>query len=379
VLKARLADAGFFWDLDHKVKLEDRVEKLGRVVFQQKLGTMLEKTHRLVALTGYLGRKLRVESLDDVKAAARLCKTDLITEMVKEFSDLQGVMGGLYARAEGLPTAVSSAIYEHYRPQTFEDASPETREGALLSIADKLDSVIGAFAIGQVPTGSKDPLALRRQTLGIIKVLIDQKISLSLERLFIRSFALFKKKAVRTQGDTWQDLASFVADRLRFAFKELGFRYDEISAVVDICFDDPYDCLQRLRAIASIRNSADFEAVAQGFKRIKNILQKSGIDLSVEPPSVDSTLFEADEERKLAEAVGALRPKLQRALRRRNYAKAFELMASLRPTIDLFFDKVLVMAEDENIRLNRLSMLLGLLQAFLNIADVSEIVPASKE
>ena len=299
--------------------------------------------------------------------------------MVKEFTDLQGVMGGLYARAEGLPAAVADAIYEHYRPQTLDDASPETLGGAILSVADKLDSVVGAFAIGQVPTGSKDPLALRRQTLGLIKVLLDKKISISLEKIFVRSFALFKKKATRSQAETWQDVAAFVKDRLRFIFKEQGFRYDEINSVVEICFDNPYDCLERLRAIASIRGSADFEAVAQGFKRIKNILLKPGLEIAVELQPIDVALFESEEERRLWAAVQTIQPKVRKAARARNYARAFELMASLRPTIDLFFDKVLVMAEDSMVRANRLNLLRGLLQTFLTIADVSEIVPASKE
>jgi len=379
VLKARLADAAFFWDLDRKVKLEHRTEKLDRVVFQQKLGTMLEKTQRLVTLTGFLGKTLRVINLDEIKLSARLCKADLITDMVKEFTDLQGVVGGLYARAEGLPAAVADAIYEHYRPQTLEDASPETLGGAILSVADKLDSVVGAFAIGQVPTGSKDPLALRRQTLGLIKVLLDKKASISLEKIFVRSFALFKKKATRSQVDTWQDVASFVKDRLRFIFKEQGFRYDEINSVVEICFDNPYDCLERLRAIGSIRDSADFEAVAQGFKRIKNILLKPDLEVAAGLQPIDVALFESEEERKLAAAVQAIQPRVRKAVRARNYTRAFELMASLRPTIDLFFDKVLVMAEDPKVRANRLNLLRGLLQTFINIADVSEIVPASKE
>jgi glycyl-tRNA synthetase beta chain len=374
-----LADAGFFWDLDRKVKLEDRLHQLERVVFQQKLGTMWEKTQRLVALSSFVGKTLRAKSLAEVKEAARLCKADLITDMVKEFTDLQGIMGGLYARAEGLPASVSDAIYEHYRPGTLADASPETWAGAILAIADKLDSVVGAFAIGQVPTGSKDPLALRRQTLGIIKVLLDKEISISLRKIFDRSFYLFKKKATRPQAETWQDVASFVKDRLRFIFVEQGFRYDEINAVVETCFDNPYDCLQRLRAIASIRNGADFEAVAQGFKRIKNILLKPGIEISTELESIDAALFESDEERMLATAIQAVQPKVRRAVRARNYERAFVLMASLRPTIDLFFDKVLVMAEDTKVRNNRLNLLASLLQTFLNIADVSEIVPASKE
>jgi len=379
VLKARLADARFFWDVDHKVKLEDRIQQLDRVVFQQKLGTMLEKTQRLVSLTGFLGKTLRAKNLDETKQAARLCKADLITDMVKEFTDLQGVMGGLYAKAEGLPVAVSDAIYEHYRPSTLEDTSPQTLVGAILSVADKLDSVVGAFGIGQVPTGSKDPLALRRQTLGLIKVLLDKRISLSLEKIFFRSFALFRRKATRTREETWQDVATFVKDRLRFIFREQGFRYDEINSVVEICFDNPYDCLERLRAIAAIRSGADFEAVAQGFKRIKNILSEPGLEISTESLPIDPALFESDEERSLAAAVQAIQPKVRRAVATRTYARAFELMASLRPAIDLFFDKVLVMAEDPKVRANRLNLLRSLLQTFLNIADVSEIVPASKE
>jgi len=379
VLKARLADAGFFWDVDRKVKLEDRTKQLDRVVFQQKLGTMLEKTQRLVSLTGFLGKTLRANNLDETKQAARLCKADLITDMVKEFTDLQGIMGGLYAKAEGLPVAVSDAIYEHYRPSTLEDSSPQTLGGAILSVADKLDSVVGAFSIGQVPTGSKDPLALRRQTLGLIKVLLDKQISLSLEKIFLRSFALFRRKATRTRDETWQDLATFVKDRLSFIFREQGFRYDEINSVVEVCFDNPYDCLERLRAIAAIRSGADFEAVAQGFKRIKNILSKPGLEILSESLPIDSALFESDEERSLAAAVRSIQPKVRRAVRARAYARAFELMASLRPTIDLFFDKVLVMAEDPKVRANRLNLLRSLLQTFLNIADVSEIVPASKE
>ena len=185
---------------------------------------------------------------------------------------------------------------------------------------------------------------MRRQTLGLIKVLLDKQISLSLEKIFFKSFALFKRKATRTPAETWQDVATFVKDRLRFIFREQGFRYDEINSVVEMCFDNPYDCLERLRAIASIRSGADFEAVAQGFKRIKNILSKPGLEISTESQPIDLALFESDEERSLAAAVQAIQPKVRKAVRARTYARAFELMASLRPTIDLFFDKVLVMA-----------------------------------
>ena len=222
-------------------------------------------------------------------------------------------------------------------------------------------------------------MALRRQTLGLNKVLLDKQKYQSLEKIFLRSIALFRRKATRTPEETWQDVATFVKDRLRFIFREQGFRYDEINSVVEICFDNPYDCLERLSAIAAIRSGADFEAVAQGFKRIKNILSKPGLEISTVSLPIDSALFESDEERSLAAAVQAIQPKVRRAVATRTYARAFELMASLRPAIDLFFDKVLVMAEDPKVRANRLNLLRSLLQTFLKIADVSEIVPAPKE
>lgn len=374
VLRARLADARFFWDVDLKVKLEDRIERLDRILFQQKLGTMLEKTQRVTTLVEFLSRWLkRQEVASELRQAARLCKTDLTTEMVKEFTDLQGTMGGLYASAEGLSENVSAAIYEHYRPATLEDESPATLGGSLLSIADKVDSVVGAFSIGQVPTGSKDPLALRRQTLGVIKVLLDRQISISLEKVFRKSLALFRKKAARTPEAVWQDFSAFVKERLRFILKEQGYRYDEINAVVDIAFDNPLDCLSRLKAIAALRGSADFESVAQSFKRIKNILVKSHEELSGDSKT-DPALFEQEEERQLSATLSKLQSKVERACRSRNYFGALELMASLRPQVDLFFDKVLVMSENRAVRGNRIALLNGLLRTFLGLADVSEIV-----
>jgi len=374
VLRARLTDASFFWDVDRKVKLEDRVRPLERILFQQKLGTMLEKTQRLVALAEFLGRLLgRNEMAGDLRQAARLAKTDLATEMVKEFTDLQGVMGGLYGRAEGVTEAVCDAIYEHYRPATLEDESPKTWAGAVLSIADKLDSVVGAFSVGQMPTGSKDPLALRRQTLALLKVLLDQQLSLSLEKAFRKSLALFRKKAARVPDETWRDFAAFVKERLRFIFKELGFRYDEINAVVENSFDNPFDCLNRLKAIATFRGSTDFESLAQSFKRIKNILLKSGEELSPDQ-KIDPALLEQEEEQQLAARLAKLQPKVQRACRSSRYSIAFELMASLRPEVDRFFDRVLVMSENPAVRRNRICLLNGLMRTFLGLADVSEIV-----
>jgi glycyl-tRNA synthetase beta chain len=376
VLKARLADAGFFWELDQKVLLEDRVDKLGRIIFQTKLGTLLEKTNRLISLVDFLARSVkRAEIGAELKEAAKLCKTDLTTEMVREFTDLQGIMGGLYARVQGLPEFVASAIYEHYRPTTLEDQSPQSAGGALLSIADKLDSVVGAFSIGVVPTGSKDPLALRRQAMGIIKVILDHSLSISFRKLFLKSFSLYRKKATRSVEESLPDFEDFIKERLRHIFKEEGFRYDEVNSVVDISYDNPLDCLNKIRAIAAMRGSADFASVSQSFKRIKNIIIKAGMDIRIDG-SVDPALFECDEERELKEVIQRIEPQVRRASRRGHYQQAFERMASLRPQIDQFFDKVLVMAEDPTVRQNRLLLLRGLLQVFLELADVSEITPA---
>ncbi len=376
VLRARLADASFFWELDRKVLLEDRVDKLRRIIFQMKLGTVLEKTNRLITLVDFLARSFkRAELGTELKQAGKLCKTDLTTEMVREFTDLQGIMGGLYARSQGLSELVANAIYEHYRPTTLEDQSPQSMGGALLSIADKLDSVVGSFSIGLVPTGSKDPLALRRQTMGIIKVLLDKELSMSFRKLFLKAFSLYRRKVTRSVSESLQDFEDFLKERLRYILKEEGFRYDEVNSVVDISFDNPLDCLNRLRAIAAMRGSADFASVSQSFKRIKNILMKAGLEIRGEG-NVNTSLFNCDEERELEAAIRRITPRVRRASRRGDYQVAFESMASLRPQIDRFFDKVLVMAEDPAVRQNRLVLLRGLLQVFLELADVSEIVTA---
>jgi glycyl-tRNA synthetase beta chain len=377
VLRARLADASFFWDVDRKVLLEDRVDKLRRITFQMGLGTVLDKTNRLVSLVDFQARSLkRAELRAELKQAAKLCKADLTTEMVREFTDLQGIMGGLYARSQGLSELVASAIYEHYRPTTLEDQSPQSMGGALLSVADKLDSVVGSFSIGLIPTGSKDPLALRRQTMGIIKVLLDKELSISFRKLFLKSYSLYRTKVSRDVSVSLREFENFLKERLRYILKEYGFRYDEVNSVVDISFDNPLDCLNRVKAIAAMRGSADFASVSQSFKRIKNIIVKAGLEIRGDA-NINTSLFDCDEERDLQDVIRRIAPRVRRASRRGHYQLAFESMASLRPQIDRFFDKVLVMAEDPGVRQNRLALLRSLLQVFLELADVSEIVVAA--
>ena len=374
VLKARLEDASFYWEVDRRVSLESRVESLKRIVFQAELGTMFEKTQRLVklveALAHLLGCPDRVETL---RQAARLCKTDLTTEMVKEFTGLQGVMGGLYSKTQGVSEAAATAICEHYQPNSWEDRPPQSVEGAVLSIADKLDSIVGLFSVGLVSSGSKDPLGLRRQTLGILNVIFDKRLSVSLEALFRKAFALVRKKAKRNYAEVSAELHLFFKERLRNVFRDMGYRYDEINAIVAIGVDNPLECLEKVSAISAMRGSEDFYAVSLSFKRIKNIVLKAGLAFD-SPFTIDPSLFEVEEERALGQLVAQIKPKVKRAAARHDFRKAFELMASLRPSIDLFFDKVLVMAENPEVQKNRLSLLGSLLGVFYRLADVSEVV-----
>jgi len=376
VLKARLADAGFFWDADMKVKLEDRVDKLKKIVFQERLGSVYDKTKRVALLAEFIARSARrLDLIPDVTHAARLCKVDLTSEMVREFTDLQGVMGGLYAKAEQIGERVADAIYDHYRPMTLEDESPRNLVGAILSLSDKIDSVVAAFSIGLVPTGSRDPLALRRQTLGLIKVLLDNKLSVSLKKISLKAYSNLKRQRLAEQSfeQTYLDFKTFFEDRLKFIFKEQGYRYDEINSIVDVDSDDAADCLERLRSLSAMRSSPDFNSLAVSFKRIKNIIFKAGLDIRG-PFSVDPEKFQMDEEWALHAKIRSSFPAITRSRKKRDYQRTFELMASFRPQVDLFFDRVLVMAEEPVLQANRLGLLGTLLVIFRNIADISEIV-----
>jgi glycyl-tRNA synthetase beta chain len=347
VLRARFNDARFFWDTDQRRKLAERVDLLAHVTFQAKLGSYLEKTERTVALVAELGGG------DDACRAARLAKCDLTTELVKEFTELQGVVGGLYARAQGEPDPVWQAIYDHYQPESMEDAIPRGRAGQLVSIADKLDSLRGCFQVGLIPTGSRDPFALRRAAQGIVKTIVEGKLRIPL------------------RGFLSEDLAEFVLDRVRFYFREIrGFRYDEVSAVLASGWDDLVDVESRLAAIQAVRPTEDFEPLAASFKRIRNILVQAQFTGG---GAVDPELLEAGPEAELYAEFERVRAAAAAA----DYQPALETIASIRPGVDLFFDKVLVNAPDEKIRQNRLKLLATLLAEFSTIADFSEIVTNS--
>jgi glycyl-tRNA synthetase beta chain len=347
VLKARFNDARFFWDVDQRKRLADRVPDLAHVTWQAQLGSYLEKAGRMVQLVQELGGS------EQAQRAALLAKCDLTTEMVKEFTELQGVVGGLYARAQGEPEAVWRAIYEHYKPVSMEDSIPSTPEGRLVSLADKLDTLRGCFGIGLVPSGSKDPFGLRRAAQGVVKILVEGELPLRLPALL---------------GED-SELREFFLDRVRHYFREVrGFKYDEVNAVLASGWDDLVDVERRLLAIQAVRPTENFEPLAASFKRIRNILRQAAFTGGGE---VDEGLLEAGPEKDLDTAAAATRLAIGGDS---TYEDKLRKIASLRPAVDLFFDKVLVNAPDESIRRNRLTLLARLLTEFSAIADFSEIV-----
>ncbi|HEY1219940.1 MAG: glycine--tRNA ligase subunit beta [Bryobacteraceae bacterium] len=348
VLRARFNDARFFWQTDQKKSLAERLPDLAHVTFQARLGTYLEKTNRVKALVTTLGGDAHAVR------AAELAKCDLTTELVKEFTELQGVVGGLYARAQGEPDAVWQAIYDHYKPESMEDAIPRNRTGQMVALADKLDTLRGCFTVGLIPTGSRDPFALRRAAQGVVKILVEGKIDLDLAPL------------VNDGTDGAKALAEFLQDRIRYYCKDVrGFKYDEVNAAMGAGWSNPVDLEARLLRIQSLRSSPDFEPLAASFKRIRNILEQQKFE-GVNSAAIDQTLLQDGPERDLYDEY------------RRIAGQPIESVVSrLRPKVDLFFDKVLVNAPEDNVRRNRLMLLGTLLLEFSNIADFSEIVTTS--
>jgi len=341
VLRARFNDARFFYDVDQKRTLAEREQDLSHVTFQAKVGNYLEKTARVAALAGELGG-------DDAAAAAHLCKADLTTEMVKEFTDLQGVVGGLYAKAQGAPEAVAKAIYEHYKPLSMEDSIPSTREGQALAVADKIDTLRSCFSVGMIPSGSKDPFALRRAAQGVVKILAEGSLDTSLDAL--------------TNND--EKLTAFFKERVEYYFREVkGFKYDEVNAVLAAGFSDFRDVGARLAAVQAVRPTENFEPLAAAFKRMKNIVEKAS---DVAPGAVDTSML-VDVERALWNHVEQL-PATG------SYGDRLATMATIRPHVDAFFDGVMVNDPNPQVRENRLRLLQSLIAKFSSIADFSEIV-----
>jgi glycyl-tRNA synthetase beta chain len=372
VLRARFNDARFFWEFDQRVSLVERVQLLEHVTFQKDLGSYAKKTERVGALAEKLGTLARDRKLAaDLKAlreAVRLSKTDLTTELVKEFTELQGVVGGLYARAQGFPAAVGDAIYDQYKPESMEDDVPLTAEGALLAISDKADTIAGMFGLGLEPTGSKDPFALRRAANGIVKILAETRVPLGLEEV--------AERATNSQ-ETASKMKIFFVERLEFYLREAkGQAYDVVKAVLAAGADDVRDAVARAEAVTGVRGSDDFAAVSSAFKRMKNILSQAKEKGIAARPNVDAALLTELTEKALAERSAELAGRVKAFGAEKNYGVALEQIATLRPQVDAFFESVMVMAPDEAVRANRLALLQKVLGDFSGIADFSEIVAA---
>ncbi len=388
VLRARFNDARFFWDTDQKTPLANRVDMLKAVTFQKDLGSYhakAERTGKLVeGLCAALGKAgLKVDS-SAAQQAAKLAKTDLTAELVKEFTELQGVVGGLYAKAQGLPQAVADAIYDQYKPASMEDSVPRTLEGAVLSIADKADSVAGMFALGLIPSGSKDPFALRRQANGIVKTIAEHKLSLNLAKLMADARDLYKgseaEKKFTLSGDAYlQPLTGFFRERLEFYLRDaLGLAYDVVNATLAADANDVVDAVARAQAVAKVRPSADFESISTAFKRMKNILRQAEESKKTIASPFSPAVLQEEAERKLAAAIGPVAESVNKLRAARQYDPALIEISKLRPAIDAFFDKVMVMVDDESLRANRLGLLQTLVNEFSGIADFSEIVTEKK-
>ncbi len=352
VLRARFNDARFFWKLDQQKKLSDRVQDLAKVTFQAKLGSYKDKTDRVVKLALELAAQTGANQ-ETVRKAATLCKCDLTTDMVKEFTELQGVVGGLYARVQGEGDAVATAIYDHYKPTSMDDDIPRTLEGQVVSIADKLDTLGECFRIGMVPTGSKDPFALRRAAQGIVKILFEARLPVEILKL----------------AEDVPDLPDFLRERVEYYLRDvLGYAYDEVNAVLAVPATTLADVADRVEAIHYVRPTEDFEPVAASFKRIKNILKQAQVEHCPEP---DAKLLSPGPEEALYRAFNGVREAVNH---NQSYREKLAFMASLRPQVDTFFDKILVNDPNSVIRQNRLALLYSLLAEFSTIADFSEIV-----
>jgi len=370
VLRARFKDARFFWNVDQKTPLAERMESLKNVTFQKELGSYYWKTEQNLAVANELATKLKSVDFPFDEAAlfkaVELAKTDLTTELVKEFTELQGVIGGLYARAQGLDERVALAIYEQYTPASTEGEIPVSVEGQLLGLADRMQTIVAMFGIGNAPTGSKDPFALRRAANAVVKMLAEAGLPLTLGDVLYAS---------GVEGENKAQVKEFLRERVQFYLKDVrGFAYDVVNAVLAVSFDDVRDAIARAEGLTAARGSEDFVAVSAAFKRIKNILRQAE-EKGYQPaqPRLGNSGLEAidlwQQTKELAEQVAKLREQ-------RKYGEALAAIATLRPAVDKFFDKVMVLDPDPALRGAHLGLIEGVQRSFSGIADFSEIVTA---
>ena len=368
---------------------------LKAVTFQKELGSYFDKTLRVQKLGSLVSTILEDAGVairpGVVHKAALLCKADLTTDLVKEFTELQGIIGGLYAKVQQLDPmlpkatadAIGDAIYHHYQPESMEDEVPPTMEGAVLAIADKADSIAGMFSLGMQPTGSKDPFALRRAANGIVKIVAEHQFPLSLAKLFSDARAEYAGTAAEVHFDAKVNFAdstgSFMRERLEFYLREVrGFAYDVVNAVLAAGSDDVVDALARAEALAQVRGSNDFASISVAFKRTKNILRQARESNKKIADQLEPAALTEDAEKSLAAQLPEVAARVRQLREQKDHVAALGEISHLRQPIDLFFDKVMVMVDDEDVRANRLALLQTLLHEFSTIADFSEIVTETK-
>lgn len=370
VLRARLADAQFFFDEDRKKSLEAHLDKLKTVVFQEGLGTMFDKAGRLEVLSGMIADAIGADAEEKRAAvrAAHLSKADLVTGMVTEFTELQGIMGREYARLDGEGEAVSAAIDEHYMPRAAGGTLPQTVAGRIVSLADKLDNIVATFSRGKIPTGSQDPFALRRQALGLVLSLVESGTSVSLHALVEQAAALLSIDAGQREK-LQAEIAEFIRLRMKNVLAEAGIRYDVADAVLgDV--DDPYHVVERAKAVSEAVKTPDFTKTVQAFVRVGNLAAKA------EEDAIDEARFATEEEKELYRAYTSAASAAESLLRDGDYAGAIDALSDLAAPIDAFFDGVMVMAEDAAVRRNRLALLSAIDTLLRRVADFEKLVIA---
>ncbi len=384
VVRPRLADAKFFFDQDRKRTLQSRVEGLAKVVYHGKLGSQGDRAERVRAIAHAIVNQLRMATLpytvdaqdefavldSKVQQAALLAKTDLLTDMVGEFPELQGVMGGYYARHEGLRDGVAIAIEDHYKPRFAGDALPRNHTGTVLALADKLETLAGLFGIGQLPTGDKDPFALRRHALGVLRILVEKNLPLALPEMVAAAFGAFPEGMLGDPYKAREALLHFVYDRLVGYLRELGYSNQEVDAVTAIRTAGWGSLPKRLAAVRAFAALPEAASLAAANKRVGNILKKVE---SAEPTTVDAALLQEPAEQALAQALAALQPEADRLFELHDYAGSLQVLAALKTPVDAFFDGVMVNAEDPALRANRQALLAALHAAMNRVADLSRL------
>jgi glycyl-tRNA synthetase beta chain len=381
VLRARFADAQFFWETDQKTRLGDYLPKLAAVTYERRLGSYGDKVERMRSLARWLSEQwfsggIAQADVAGSDRAAELAKCDLVTEMVGEFAELQGIVGGLYARAQGEPDAIAWAVYDQYKPLGLDDPLPRNLTGCAVALADKLDSLVACFAVGAIPTGSSDPFALRRAALGIVKIILEKNLPLSLSAAISAAAKALKEHAPRIDASdaVQKQVLDFLLERARYILRERrGYAYDEINAAFAAGADDLGDAVERVAAVKAIRDTRNFAPLAASFKRIRNILEKSAGKGDKGQGTVKQELLKDAAELQLHTVVQKIGEEATRLKKEKKYRKALEKISELRPAVDVFFDKVLVMVEDEDVRRNRIALLGTLLKEFSTVADFSEL------